>query len=96
MHKGFKCLDISTGRIYISRDVVFDEAVSLLPPFIPILALSFKVKLSSFLLLSVIQGMTIAMILTLLILLMCLVILVCYRKKMVSQVQVVFPAFNYF
>jgi histone deacetylase 1/2 len=27
MHKGFKCLDISTGRIYISRDVVFDEAV---------------------------------------------------------------------
>jgi hypothetical protein len=27
MHKGFKCLDISTGRIYISRDVVFDEQV---------------------------------------------------------------------
>ena len=27
MHKGFKCLDISTGRIYISHDVVFDEAV---------------------------------------------------------------------
>jgi hypothetical protein len=27
MHKGFKCLDISTGRIYISRDVVFDEHV---------------------------------------------------------------------
>lgn len=27
MHKGFKCLDITTGRIYISRDVVFDEAV---------------------------------------------------------------------
>jgi hypothetical protein len=26
MHKGFKCLDISTGRIYIPRDVVFDEA----------------------------------------------------------------------
>jgi histone deacetylase 1/2 len=25
MHKGFKCLDISTGRVYISRDVVFDE-----------------------------------------------------------------------
>ena len=24
-HKGFKCLDISTGRIYISRDVIFDE-----------------------------------------------------------------------
>jgi hypothetical protein len=25
MHKGFKCLDISTGRLYISQDVVFDE-----------------------------------------------------------------------
>jgi histone deacetylase 1/2 len=25
MHKGFKCLNISTGHIYISRDVVFDE-----------------------------------------------------------------------
>jgi hypothetical protein len=25
MHKGFKCLDASTGRIYISQDVVFDE-----------------------------------------------------------------------
>jgi hypothetical protein len=27
LHKGFKCLDISTGRVYISRDVVFDEEV---------------------------------------------------------------------
>jgi hypothetical protein len=27
MHKGYKCLDISTGRIYISMDVVFDEDV---------------------------------------------------------------------
>jgi hypothetical protein len=25
MHKGFKCLNISTGCLYISRDVVFDE-----------------------------------------------------------------------
>lgn len=25
LHKGFKCLNISTGRIYISRDVVFYE-----------------------------------------------------------------------
>ena len=24
-HKGVKCLDIPTGRVYISRDVVFDE-----------------------------------------------------------------------
>jgi len=27
LHKGYKCLDISTGRIYISRDVIFDENV---------------------------------------------------------------------
>jgi hypothetical protein len=27
LHKGFKCLDISTGRIYISRDVVFYENI---------------------------------------------------------------------
>jgi hypothetical protein len=27
MHKGFKCLDIAEGHIYISRDVVFDEDV---------------------------------------------------------------------
>lgn len=27
LHKGFKCLDVSGGRIYISRDVVFDETV---------------------------------------------------------------------
>jgi histone deacetylase 1/2 len=27
LHKGYKCLDISTGRVYISRDVVFDEGV---------------------------------------------------------------------
>ena len=25
MHKGFRCLDIATGRIYISRDVIFGE-----------------------------------------------------------------------
>lgn len=27
LHKGYKCLEIVTGRIYISRDVVFDETV---------------------------------------------------------------------
>ena len=27
LHKGFKCLEPSTGRVYISRDVVFDETV---------------------------------------------------------------------
>jgi len=25
IHKGYKCLDVSSGRVYISRDVVFDE-----------------------------------------------------------------------
>jgi hypothetical protein len=25
--KGFKCLDVAGGRVYISRDVVFDETV---------------------------------------------------------------------
>ena len=27
LHKGYKCLEISTGRIYISRDVIFDETL---------------------------------------------------------------------
>lgn len=27
LHKGFKCLDVSEGRVYISRDVIFDENV---------------------------------------------------------------------
>jgi hypothetical protein len=27
IHKGFKCLDVSEGRVYISRDVIFDESV---------------------------------------------------------------------
>jgi hypothetical protein len=27
MYKGFKCLDVAAGRVYISRDVVFDESV---------------------------------------------------------------------
>jgi hypothetical protein len=26
-HKGYKCLDISTGRVYTSHDVVFDKYV---------------------------------------------------------------------
>jgi hypothetical protein len=26
-HKGYKCLDIATGRLYISRHVVFDKNV---------------------------------------------------------------------
>lgn len=27
LYKGYKCLDIATGRVYISRDVIFDENV---------------------------------------------------------------------
>jgi hypothetical protein len=27
MHKGFRCLDVAKGRVYISCDVVFDESV---------------------------------------------------------------------
>jgi histone deacetylase 1/2 len=27
LHKGYKCLDIQSGRVYISRDVIFDEEV---------------------------------------------------------------------
>lgn len=27
MHKGFKSLDVAQGRVYISRDVVFDETI---------------------------------------------------------------------
>jgi hypothetical protein len=26
-HKGYKCLEVNFGRVYISRDVVFDETV---------------------------------------------------------------------
>jgi hypothetical protein len=27
LHKGYKCLDMEMGHIYISHDVIFDEAV---------------------------------------------------------------------
>jgi hypothetical protein len=27
IHKGFKCLDINSGRLYISRDAIFDETI---------------------------------------------------------------------
>jgi hypothetical protein len=29
MHKGYKCLDISVGHLYISYDIVFDETIFL-------------------------------------------------------------------
>jgi hypothetical protein len=27
LHKGYKCLDLDSGRVYVSRDVIFDENV---------------------------------------------------------------------
>jgi hypothetical protein len=48
-HKGYKCLDISTGRVYISRDVVFDETIFPFPHFIPMPAPVFAQKSRSFL-----------------------------------------------
>jgi hypothetical protein len=27
LHKGFKCLDVAGGRVYISSNVVFDEGM---------------------------------------------------------------------
>jgi hypothetical protein len=27
LHKGFKCLDVASGCIYVSRDVIFDETI---------------------------------------------------------------------
>jgi hypothetical protein len=27
LHKGYKCLDVSNGQVYISQDVVSDEQV---------------------------------------------------------------------
>jgi hypothetical protein len=27
LHKGFRCLDINSGQVYISRDVIFDETI---------------------------------------------------------------------
>jgi hypothetical protein len=27
LHKGYKCLDRESGRVYVSRDVIFDEHV---------------------------------------------------------------------
>jgi hypothetical protein len=49
MHKSYKCLDRFTGRIYIPRDVVFDESLfflMLLQPLRTILLLFMKLSLS--------------------------------------------------
>lgn len=40
LHKGYKCLDPKEGRVYISRDVVFDEKVFPFAAFILTLVLA--------------------------------------------------------
>jgi hypothetical protein len=30
LHKGFKCLDVSSGHVYIPHDVIFDESICFL------------------------------------------------------------------
>jgi hypothetical protein len=50
-HKGYKCLDISSGCVYISCDVVFDENVFFLSPcYMPMPVLIFALKFPCFLL----------------------------------------------
>jgi histone deacetylase 1/2 len=44
MHKGFKCLDVTSGRVYISRDVVFMKRYFPLPAFTPMLVPTFVKK----------------------------------------------------
>jgi hypothetical protein len=34
-HKGYKCLNVTTGRVYVSRDVVFDENIFPFSQFYP-------------------------------------------------------------
>lgn len=46
MHKGFKCLDPSDGRVYISRDVVFDERVFLFSQLHPNAGARLRAELS--------------------------------------------------
>jgi hypothetical protein len=48
-HKGYKCLDVSTGRVYISCDVMFDEGVFPFPISIQMPGLIFMPKYLSFL-----------------------------------------------
>jgi hypothetical protein len=43
LHKGYKCLDIDSERVYISRDVIFDESIfpfSRQPPLVQRLSLN--------------------------------------------------------
>jgi hypothetical protein len=52
LHKGFKCLDISTGRVYILHDVIFDEQLFPFANFIQMSEPYYVLKLFSFLIIS--------------------------------------------
>jgi hypothetical protein len=51
IHKGFKCLDVPEGRVYISRDVIFDETIFPSPSSTSMLKLTFTLKSSFYLVL---------------------------------------------
>jgi hypothetical protein len=44
LHKGYKCLDAATERLYISRDVLFNENIFYLQLFIPVLVCDMPLK----------------------------------------------------
>jgi hypothetical protein len=52
LHKWFKCLDISTGRVYVSQDVVFDENLFLSQNYMQMLVQSFMPKFPFYLVVS--------------------------------------------
>jgi hypothetical protein len=45
-HKGYKCLDSSSGRVYISRDAIFDETVFPFSTLHPNVGALLKAKIS--------------------------------------------------
>jgi hypothetical protein len=55
-HKGFKCLEPKSGRVYISRDVIFDESVFPFENFIQMLVLGLEKKFFFFLIIYSIQS----------------------------------------
>jgi hypothetical protein len=48
MHKGYKCLDVSSGRVYVSRDVTFDENIFPFSHLHSMLVLVFVLKFHAF------------------------------------------------
>jgi hypothetical protein len=47
-HKGYKCLEPSYGRVFVSHDVIFDETVFCFLPFIQMPEPKFDLRSSSF------------------------------------------------